>query len=138
MLSLIYVSSATWLFSDEELEALLEQCREKNARLGVTGMLLYKDGNFMQVLEGEDTTVRQLAAEIEMDRRHKNFTILTEEPITQRQFSDWSMAFNHLNRSDRTDVPGYSRFLDERLNPEVLGVPPEGSWKLLMTFREHN
>ena len=82
----------------------MEQCRSKNARLGITGMLLYKDGNFMQVLEGEDSVVRQLAAEIELDRRHKNFTILTEEPIVQRQFGDWSMAFNHLDRSDKIDV----------------------------------
>ena len=138
MLSLIYVSAAVKLFTTEELLELLEQAREKNARLGVTGMLLYKDGNFMQVLEGEDATVYKLAEEIERDRRHKSFTILTAEPIEQRQFSNWSMAFNDLDHRERIDIPGYSEFLNERLDPALLAPSSQGSWGLLMTFREHN
>src|SRR3954465_12203500 len=120
MLSLIYVSSAVQLFTTEELVALLEQARRKNARLGITGMLLYKDGNFMQVLEGEDETVRALAAEIERDRRHKAFTILTTDTIAERQFHNWSMAFNNLERRDSMDFPGYSEFLNDRLDPTLL------------------
>jgi hypothetical protein len=138
MLSLIYVSSAVELLSDEELLELLQESRENNARLGITGMLLYKDGNFMQVLEGEDEVVRALAAAIERDRRHKAFTVLIEEPISERQFAGWSMAFNNLDRADRMDVPGYSRFLDERIDPAALRSNAAGSWGLLQTFREHN
>jgi Sensors of blue-light using FAD. len=48
MFFLVYVSSATRPFSREDLRVLLETCRKNNAELGVTGMLLYKDGNFMQ------------------------------------------------------------------------------------------
>ncbi len=58
MFFLVYVSSATRPFSGEDLRALLETCRKDNAELGVTGMLLYKDGNFMQVLEGDEDAVR--------------------------------------------------------------------------------
>ena len=60
MFHLVYASSALQPFTKPELQALLEQARQKNAKLGVTGMLLYKDGNFMQVLEGEKETVRKL------------------------------------------------------------------------------
>lgn len=135
LLSLVYVSSAIRLLDDQELHNLLEECRERNARLGITGMLLYKDGNFMQVLEGEDQTVRDLAHDIERDRRHKNFTVLVEEPIDHREFSNWTMAFNNLDHPGEMDIPGYSRFLNERLEPQVIG---EGSMGLLLTFREHN
>ena len=53
MIALVYVSAARKLFDEAELSALLTQCRANNARLGVTGVLLYADGNFMQALEGE-------------------------------------------------------------------------------------
>jgi hypothetical protein len=54
MLSLVYASSAKQLFSEEDLTALLQQSRDNNTRLGLSGLLLYKDGNFMQVLERPD------------------------------------------------------------------------------------
>ncbi len=60
MFFLVCVSSATRPFSGEDLRALLETCRKNNAGSGVTGMLLYRDGKFMQVLEGDEGTVRAL------------------------------------------------------------------------------
>ena len=64
MFSLVYVSAAVTWFSDRELRGLLAQCRLSNAQTGITGMLLYKDGNFMQTLEGDERTVRALEARI--------------------------------------------------------------------------
>jgi len=77
-LFLVYVSSATLPFSGEDLRALLATCRENNAELGVTGMLLYKDGNFMQVLEGDEQAVRGLYARIAADPRHGGEITLQE------------------------------------------------------------
>ena len=74
---LVYISSATWLMSDEELAALLMECRTNNERLQVTGMLLYKEGNFIQVLEGEQETVEQLYIKIRADVRHTGATELS-------------------------------------------------------------
>jgi len=71
MFSLIYVSSAVTEFSKSELVDLLESCHANNANLGVTGMLLYKDGNFMQALEGNEDVVRGLHAKIALDPRHR-------------------------------------------------------------------
>jgi Sensors of blue-light using FAD len=53
MFHIVYASSASEAFTGPELQVLLDQARQKNAKFAVTGMLLYKDGNFMQVLEGE-------------------------------------------------------------------------------------
>ena len=64
---LTYVSTAARELSKDDLNELLAQCRENNAKLGITGMLLYKDGNFMQVLEGEETVVRSIYAKISGD-----------------------------------------------------------------------
>lgn len=62
MFHLVYASTATKRFSAGELFDLLPRYREKNARLSVTGMLLYKEGAFMHALEGEEETVRSLYA----------------------------------------------------------------------------
>ena len=60
MLSIVYVSSATRLFAAEDLVALLQAARDYNARIGITGMLLYKAGNFLQVIEGDAAAVNAL------------------------------------------------------------------------------
>lgn len=65
MLQIVYASSATKAFSKAELVELLTQVRAKNSRLGVTGMLLYKDGNFLQVIEGEEAIIRGLYQSLE-------------------------------------------------------------------------
>jgi hypothetical protein len=62
MFHLVYASSAARPFTTLELQAFLEQARQKNARFGVTGMLLYKDGNFMQALEGDHGVVAKIAS----------------------------------------------------------------------------
>src|ERR687893_1319722 len=83
---LVYVSSAVRLFSAEDLRALLETCRKNNAELGVTGMPLYKDGNFMQVLEGDEEAVRGLYARIVAAPRHRGEITLQEGFAEGRQF----------------------------------------------------
>lgn len=136
MLSLIYVSSAKRLFSDEELLQLLQQSRDKNAGLAITGMLLYKDGNFMQVLEGPEKAVRELYATISNDQRHHGVICLLEENVVERQFPDWTMGFRNLAYVNVNEVPGYSDFLGEPLNSPLLRTNPTRAQKLLLMFRE--
>ena len=92
MFHLVYVSSASQPFSEPELQALLDQARKKNTRLDVTGMLLYKDGNFMQVFEGEQEVVMKLAGNIAPDPRHKGVLVILRGTSEQRLFPDWSMV----------------------------------------------
>jgi len=135
MYLLVYVSSASNLFSDEELVDLLKKARENNHRLDVTGMLLYKDGNFMQLLEGPKETVLALVAKIKLDPRHRGFMALLQQEQPGREFSDWEMGFQKLDARTALEVPGYSDFLDVPLNSEEFLQAPTKALKLLLNFK---
>jgi hypothetical protein len=137
MFFLVYVSSAVRPFSPSELTDLLAKCHENNAKLGITGMLLYKDGNFMQVLEGEEEAVRTLYAKIGHDPRHRGLLTLLQGPLAERQFPDWSMGFRDLNAADVLSTPGYSEFLNTPLTGEEFSSDPTRCQKLLMTFKRN-
>lgn len=135
MISLTYVSSATSFLTPDELLALLKTARDNNGRLGLTGMLLYKDGNFMQVLEGEEAPLRQLYAKIIKDPRHSGLIKLLDQTIETRQFPSWSMAFTNLDDVSPSAVPGYSEFLNLSLTEPSFLQNPSRAQKLLQTFR---
>jgi hypothetical protein len=135
MISLIYVSSAVKPFSPSELSDLLTQCHTHNTSVGVTGMLLYKDGDFMQVLEGEQETVQTLYSQIGRDPRHRRVLKILQSPLAERQFNDWSMGFRDLNGADALATPGYSEFLNVPLTGEEFSADPTRSQQLLLTFK---
>ncbi len=97
---LVYISSAKPGFGRAQLRMLLERSREKNLALGVTGLLLHHEGKLLQVLEGEERTVRGLFETIRADSRHVGCTSLLEEEIPARQYPQWAMAFRALGMSD--------------------------------------
>jgi hypothetical protein len=135
MFYLVYVSTAAHNFSRTELVALLAKSKENNARRDITGMLLYKDGNFMQALEGEETAVRALYATICADPRHKNWMVIDDGFEDARQFGDWSMGFRDLNDPDIRSIPGFVPFLDTALDARAFGEETGSCWELLNLFR---
>jgi hypothetical protein len=137
MFFLVYVSSAVKLFSKSALVDLLNQSREKNYRLAITGMLLYKDGNFMQVLEGDETAVRGLHATIARDPRHRGVTTILEGPLADRSFPDWSMGFRDLNSPEVLQLPGFNEFLNTRLSEAEFSNNPSACQKLLLMFKRY-
>lgn len=134
MFSLTYVSSAVKPFSACELRALLEHCVAANRSRDVTGMLLYKDGNFMQVLEGDKTIVQDVHETILRDPRHRGLMTLLEEDVGSRAFSDWSMGFKHLG-VDRDNTAGYTEFLTLPFTSPEFTANPSRARKLLLTFK---
>jgi hypothetical protein len=137
MLFLVYLSSAVELFSPAALRELLAQSRVNNTRVGLTGILLYKDGNFMQVLEGELDAVHALYAAIQRDPRHSGLLTLLQGPLAERQYPDWSMGFRDLNSPDVRLMPGYSEFLNTPLTGEEFASNPSRCQKLLLTFKKY-
>jgi hypothetical protein len=135
MTSLTYVSSATQSFTNRDLVALLAQCRESNARNGITGMLLYKDGNFMQTLEGPPAVVKRRFLAIRHDFRHDGVVTLAEQVYEGRLFSDWSMAFWNLNTIDPDNVPGYADFADIPLIAPEFKSDPARALELMLILR---
>ncbi|WP_285041390.1 BLUF domain-containing protein [Plantibacter sp. LMC-P-059a] len=113
MLSLVYASTATQPFNDEDLTALLATSRENNARAHLTGMLIYRDGRFLQVLEGPEAAVRGLMDTLTTDPRHTGIRVMFEEPIRERQFADWTMGFERADTGSAPDVDGYRDTFDD-------------------------
>ncbi|MEJ7664832.1 MAG: BLUF domain-containing protein [Hymenobacter sp.] len=72
---------------------LLEQCRPGNEQNGITGVLMYGGGQFIQVLEGCPAAVRRLYARIAADPRHGRLEILADGPVPRREFKNWHMSF---------------------------------------------
>ncbi|MBX3061997.1 MAG: BLUF domain-containing protein [Anaerolineae bacterium] len=123
LINLIYGSSAKYPMKDAELLDILAKAREKNRRLGVTGMLLYRGGNFLQVLEGERSVVEPLYKVIQRDPRHHLTQLFTTRSVPQRGFGEWEMGFAHLDTMDVKSLPGYTSFLDEPLNSDRFNDP---------------
>ena len=136
-ITLVYVSSATHLMAESELIDLLRTCRDNNAKAGITGMLLYKDGNFMQAIEGPEDAVTHLHRKILADPRHKGLITLVREPINTRQFGDWSMAFRNVDLLSETEREAYSEFLNEPFTEESFGSNPNKALKLLIAFKKN-
>lgn len=136
LFGLVYASSAVHPFSKDQLVALLDVARRDNSQLGVTGLLLYADGNFMQALEGEESTVRELHDRIARDPRHSGVITLIQGPIESRSFSDWSMGFRDLRSPEIQSLPGFSAFLDVPLNDRSFVTEPSRSLRLLALFRD--
>ena len=113
MHQLVYVSSAHQLFSRDGLLVLLDKARRNNVRDGITGLLLYKGGDFMQVIEGDEATVRRTFGRIAADPRHGGIEVLVDEAVTQRAFGDWSMAFRDLADPEVLALPGFSTLLND-------------------------
>ncbi|MCY0094128.1 BLUF domain-containing protein [Hoeflea ulvae] len=103
MFRMLYVSGASRPMGERDIDAILAVSRDNNARAGITGMLLWADGVFIQILEGETGAVRRLAARIEQDPRHRNFMVMIEQKVAARAFSDWSMGFRQLDASGAVD-----------------------------------
>ncbi len=111
LIEVVYASGATRPFDDEELAELLEKARANNHALGVSGILLYLDGSFLQVLEGPEEAVHALYDKIALDKRHNNVLVLKKSSIETRTFGEWKMGCVSLDKSRLHEIPGFSRFL---------------------------
>ena len=135
MYQYMYVSSAVGLFDDARLEELLENSRARNLGCGVTGLLLYVSGNFIQLLEGDRADVEATRRRIAADPRHRGIITLLESECEAREFPDWSMGFHRVNEMEGNALPGYSDFLRQSADP---ATRQSSARKLLDFFRELN
>jgi hypothetical protein len=84
-----------------QIAQILTSARRNNARHGVTGALLFSDGCFAQVLEGERGNVEGVFESIQCDPRHSDVTILHLHEVDRRSFGEWSMAFGGIDGVSR-------------------------------------
>lgn len=131
---IIYLSWATTPFSDEQLHTLLQEARSHNASVGVTGMLVYGNGCFMQVLEGEETTVRALYDYIKHDTRHRDVTAYADKAIEQRVFAEWEMAFQTATPAQFEQLAGYLQPADMQVDASRISLVDLQLLDLLRSF----
>jgi hypothetical protein len=97
LVRLLYASRAVDT-SSEAIESILHQSRDHNPSTGVTGVLCYGGGIFLQALEGGRMPINELYGHIQRDPRHKDVVLLQYEEISERRFSGWTMGEVNMNR----------------------------------------
>jgi hypothetical protein len=133
---IIYLSWATTPFSDEQLRTLLQEARSHNMSIGVTGILVYGNGCFLQVLEGEEATICALYDHIKQDARHRDVTAYANKAITQRAFADWAMAFQAATPAQFVQLAGYLPPADVTLDASRLSLMDIHLIDLLRSFTQ--
>lgn len=105
---IVYASTSFDILSTNELNGILKRARLTNAANNITGLLLYNDGNFLQVLEGEKDIIHNCYKRIGNDPRHYGIFKLLDEPITQRAFQNWSIAYISYGELSASQKEGFS------------------------------
>jgi len=134
LIHLIYTSAATRPFEDDELIKLLEHSRANNVRIGITGILLYDNGSFFQVLEGPVEAVDELYKKIVQDERHTKAVIIIREPIAKRSFGEWTMGYSKISVQELDEIVGLNDFF--AAGSSLTEVNLGRAKKLLTAFRE--
>lgn len=111
MRCIAYISTEARRLSRADIQDILRVSRMKNTMRRLTGVLLYYDGVFLQVLEGEHDQLDELMTVLRLDRRHGEIRVMLDETTTERHFPDWSMAF-----VDMADLPADDRWLCRHLD----------------------
>ena len=88
-----YLSQSKLDWTDEAIDELLERSKRKNATRKITGAMIYANGYFMQLIEGPQIAVDELYSAIEADPRHEVLSLLHNQEIKDRHFSDWAMEY---------------------------------------------
>lgn len=132
---LLYTSRSTLDMDEYALLDLLIEARDKNKRLGITGLLVYQQQSFIQILEGEKHNVLDVYRSICADSRHTNVTTVAEGEAASRGFADWEMAYlmrddDPLQRLASTD----DGLLSEGFIANRIASNPSVARELLMSY----
>ena len=127
LVRLLYASRAVDP-NPETIDAILHECRSRNPNSGVTGVLCYGGGIFLQVIEGGRMAISQLYNHIQRDARHKDVVLLHYEEITERRFAGWTMGEVNMTRINASILLKYAE------KPEL--DPYSASGKVSMALLE--
>ena len=115
---IIYLSSATNLMTDAEIEALLVSARNSNAAQNITGVLMYLDGNFVQYIEGPEDNLLKTYNHISSSPKHKDIIKIMDKSIAVRNFPDWLMGSTMITKSELFKLKALD--VKERFNNETV------------------
>ena len=108
LVRLMYASRAVPAIDHEELVTILRQSKSHNPSIGITGVLCFSGGIFLQVLEGGRSAVNRLYNRIVADPRHTDVELLLYEEVGERRFASWSMGQVNMSRLNPSLLLKYS------------------------------
>jgi hypothetical protein len=111
---LVYVSNRKTNCTSLEIENILESCKKNNPPLNITGVLLYSDTKFIQLVEGESKIIMELYDKIKLDSRHHKTTMISYGPIKEKAFPSWHMATKDIRGNTvefKTNISGEDKNL---------------------------
>jgi muconolactone delta-isomerase len=110
---LVYASAESTQMTPDKLQEILKVSRERNAKIGITGVLLYSKGSFLQVLEGKENRINSLYKKILQDKRHEKIVKITTLKSNEKIFSDWSMGYAQVSEKELESIEGLNDFFTE-------------------------
>ena len=132
---LIYVSAASSTMTPADLEDILRASRRNNEANGLTGLLLFKDGRFIQLLEGDETDVDATFARVKEDPRHRSVEVIRHEYVMSRSFADWSMGFGNIDAIENNGRLCALPLQDVCFESAYFDDSPSSAHALLLAFR---
>ncbi len=109
-LTLVYVSQAEHPMDRDALNEILQKSRINNKKLDITGVLLYENGSFFQLIEGKEKPIRALYKKICNDKRHKHIAKVIEIKSHEKNFSQWSMGHADITKNEIETLEGMNDF----------------------------
>ena len=135
---ILYMSTATILVTEEDLQQMLRQYRRNNQRDLITGLLLYSGEYYIQLIEGVAEALQQLFAKIQKDPLHQNIIKLADGEIDQRLFSDWSMGFQVVSKAAFSGLQGYINPVQPDFLSSGSQLKEESPLAVLQQFAQNN
>ena len=123
MFELIYRSTAHPTIKSSDILDILHTSRHYNSIHNITGCLLYYNHEFIQILEGDKSEVKELFSKIENDQRHTQIFHIIESDKLDRTFKNWSMAYHELRKSEIRDI-SKQNFINSFLTISELAEKP--------------
>lgn len=134
----MYMSALSPNMGEDCLRDVLRESTANNSRCHVSGMLLYINGSFLQVLEGEAKTVSSLFEKISKDPRHKSIVKISQCSLEEREFAKWSMGWARIGAADLDNIVDKNDFfqsghciteLSDTLAKRILRQFRDGQWR---------
>lgn len=126
------------MFDTGALLEMLKKARQKNTALGITGLLLHNNGNFLQLIEGSKENVTALFNTISNDDRHRDIIVLISESTNDRLFPEWSMGLREITTEEFNRIPGLSNYFGEHASLIADNEIASKAMQLIAMFRSNN
>lgn len=124
------------MMSERDMQHLLQHAKNNNDKTGITGILLYRSGLFMQYLEGKKFSVNKLYTKIKNDPRHTSLIKMHEKPISERIFRNWAMEFRHIRHIN--SLLNFDAYLRLHIDDTAKESNRRAIYNFVMSFEQRN